>query len=59
MMLRSIKQKANAFNMMSKSFNSGHGVLRGMSTKVDSFLSGSAGVYAEQMYEAWKKDPAR
>lgn len=59
MMLRSIKQRANAINLISKGINSSNGSLRGMSTKVDSFLSGSAGIYAEQMYEAWKRDPAR
>jgi hypothetical protein len=30
-----------------------------LSTKVDSFLSGSSSVYIEQMYESWKKDPKR
>lgn len=25
----------------------------------DSFLSGSSGVYAEQMYDQWRRDPKR
>lgn len=37
-----------------------HGVkARTLSTKVDSFLSGSSSVYVEQMYEAWRTNPSR
>ena len=29
-----------------------------MSTKVDSFMSGSNSVYVEQMYDSWRRDPS-
>jgi hypothetical protein len=32
---------------------------KAFSTNVDSFLAASSSVYVEQMYTAWKKDPAR
>ena len=32
---------------------------RVLSTKVDSFLSGSSSVYIEQMYDSWRKEPSR
>ena len=32
---------------------------RVLSTKTDSFLSGSSSVYIEQMYDSWRKEPAR
>lgn len=32
-------------------------VSQAMSTKIDPFLGGSSGVYADQMYESWKRDP--
>jgi 2-oxoglutarate dehydrogenase N-terminus len=32
---------------------------RDLSTKVDSFLSGSSSVYIEQMYDSWRKEPTR
>lgn len=30
-----------------------------LSTKADSFLSGSSSVYIEQMYDSWRKEPSR
>ena len=30
-----------------------------LSTKVDSFLSGSSSIYVEQMYDQWLSDPVR
>lgn len=30
---------------------------RALSTKMDSFLSGSSSVYVDQMYDAWRQDP--
>jgi len=33
--------------------------LRRLSTKVDSFLTGSSSVYVEQMYDLWRTDPKR
>lgn len=30
---------------------------RCLSTKVDSFLSGSSSIYVDQMYDAWRQDP--
>jgi len=32
---------------------------KAFSTNVDSFLAASSSVYVEQMYTAWKKEPAR
>lgn len=32
---------------------------RVLSTKVDSFLSGSSAVYVDQMYDSWRKNPER
>ena len=36
-----------------------HTLNRALSTKVDSFLSGSSSVYIEQMYDSWRKEPSR
>jgi len=37
----------------------GRSSLKALSTRTDSFLNGSNSVYAEQMYDQWKKDPKR
>jgi hypothetical protein len=48
----SIKQNKNELFQKST-------VARYLSSKIDSFLSGSNSVYVEQMYSAWSQDPKR
>ena len=50
-MLRKVAQRVASSTYIAKA--------RVLSTKVDSFLSGSSSVYVEQMYDAWRTDPKR
>jgi 2-oxoglutarate dehydrogenase E1 component len=58
-MIRLVKSSVrSSFCKRKTSFLQGSRLTRFLSTKVDSFLSGSNSVYVEQMYDAWKRDPS-
>lgn len=59
MLLRGFKRIPRYSNINNVKKSVGKQNFAFLSTKVDSFLSGSNAVYVDQMCDAWKKDPAR
>jgi hypothetical protein len=58
MVLTAVLRSAGKAQSLARRFSPAKNVAV-MSTKVDSFLSGSSSVYVDQMYDQWQREPNR